>query len=965
MANKRISKKTSSTGCASKEPTKQNESVDYLSHVSPELLCKIMDHLPLREVLCLSLLSKNLLTAVNIHLALRKIIHFNNERLYRYFPSSLTDDHLILLLKKCPAVEYIYGLNPRRIETCRLRRASRCGLTIPGVIVALGSCKNLKGIETSHLKLMEAVLNYLPQVEIVGHFRNHNGRFPIPAGNRLVIPSNAQLTSLHLTGIEMPDLQYFNCLQYIYLQWVRFTKPQPFKDFLAPNLETFVMRHCIGPGNPLRFVPLTYSLAQSTQLKRLELVGMPFLGRLFQRVVDENIERTCFRDLEKLSFGACRNIVESDVGYLLLASSQTLVEINLQPSLSRDSLLYSLKMAEVTFPNVKSLSIGYVDDFPSKGLWTRSDLLSFGLDDVVELPAPITDAGLQLVDLLFPSLTKLLLYNCPHLVKPRAWCHLPGERSSWKCLTDLHISFCHCLRLEEFLVFLDDLPKLETLILEDVFREPPKGCSYVGLSAGTGLGMSSAIVGNRQDLIAVHRNAMEGVGPILEPPLQQPQPDYVNEGAGVAMPSTSGWADSGISSPISTSKCEQCGHIIPDESEVVNTDSPKPSCSKMCTCESKERSSSYPRKTSGRKCPTKVDKACMTLSDDIRQEMRAANGPHTDTEAESTRKSKILTGRSDRYSSGSQRRRNRKRKQDTSNMLHKSVGTSDPILEDDHSQALNIVSDTLASLTVISCGISEIGVTHCSNLQHIDVETCRILKTLRLRRCSLLTNVIISQCPKVILTDLVKQMSNLPPNRNRLLFIQPFVGNGESTNEKTDLPLQFPPCDLSELERAALHNSSSSYNVCYVMDFSSSFDFRLSHRNSIWRWMKLVTKINKVLLRDYGYSKNTPSSVIKASDEYPWGRRLTKLHGDFIDGTFSITTDMPWIRDLWASPKLFSNREWHGILGSYRPLSHNTLTVSNCINALEDAVYERRECDSRLSQYSFTVYVHVLERNSR
>lgn len=36
-----------------------------------------------------------------------------------------------------------------------------------------------------------------------------------------------------------------------------------------------------------------------------------------------------------------------------------------------------------------------------------------------------------------------------------------------------------------------------------MFREPPKGCSHVGLSAGTGLGMSSAVVSNQDEHIAV------------------------------------------------------------------------------------------------------------------------------------------------------------------------------------------------------------------------------------------------------------------------------------------------------------------------------------------------------------------------------------------------------------------------------------------------------------------------------
>lgn len=46
-----------------------------------------------------------------------------------------------------------------------------------------------------------------------------------------------------------------------------------------------------------------------------------------------------------------------------------------------------------------------------------------------------------------------------------------------------------------------------------MFREPPKGCSHVGLSAGTGLGMSSAVVSNQDEHIAVQGHHQE-----FEPP---------------------------------------------------------------------------------------------------------------------------------------------------------------------------------------------------------------------------------------------------------------------------------------------------------------------------------------------------------------------------------------------------------------------------------------------------------------
>lgn len=57
-----------------------------------------------------------------------------------------------------------------------------------------------KGVETSHLELVEAIWNYMPQVCILGKFRNRNGAFPIPPENKLTIPAAAKIQTLHLVG---------------------------------------------------------------------------------------------------------------------------------------------------------------------------------------------------------------------------------------------------------------------------------------------------------------------------------------------------------------------------------------------------------------------------------------------------------------------------------------------------------------------------------------------------------------------------------------------------------------------------------------------------------------------------------------------------------------------------------------------------------------------------------------------
>lgn len=46
----------------------------------------------------------------------------------------------------------------------------------------------------------------MPQVHILGKFRNRNGGFPIPAENKLTIPVTAKIQTLHLVGKFCSDV---------------------------------------------------------------------------------------------------------------------------------------------------------------------------------------------------------------------------------------------------------------------------------------------------------------------------------------------------------------------------------------------------------------------------------------------------------------------------------------------------------------------------------------------------------------------------------------------------------------------------------------------------------------------------------------------------------------------------------------------------------------------------------------
>lgn len=468
------------------------EPKDYINELSHEVLCHIFRYLPMKDIMCMECLSRKLREAVTLYLRVVKVVDLCAGHWWEYMPSGFTDSSFLLLLKKMPDLEQLYGLHPRYLERRRIRGFE--AFSIPGVLEALQACPNLLGVETSHLELVEAIWNYMPQVHILGKFRNRNGAFPIPAENKLTIPINAKIQTLHLVGVNVPEIPCVSMLRHLYLKWVRLTKPQPFKDFLCVSLRTFVMRNCAGPTNSLKYVPLITGLASARNLEQLELVRVPFLGGLIQHVVEDSWRSGGFRNLHTIAFGACKNALEVDLGYLIITAARRLHELRIQPSLTKDGVFSALKMAELEFPQFETLHLGYVDEFLLQCKMSHSELVKYGLADVIENPGIITDIGIKVVNEVFTNIKYLLIYNCPHLHNPHHWI---TDQSRWSRLVDLTLVRCHAIKLESFSQFVELLPSLEFICLDQMFREPPKGCARVGLSAGTGIGVSSALVSNQ------------------------------------------------------------------------------------------------------------------------------------------------------------------------------------------------------------------------------------------------------------------------------------------------------------------------------------------------------------------------------------------------------------------------------------------------------------------------------------
>ncbi|KAL3871767.1 hypothetical protein ACJMK2_039745 [Sinanodonta woodiana] len=466
----------------------QKTNLNNISTLSVEILVYILSHLSLKDVLKVECQCKKLKESVHLYLRLMKTVDFSEEGLSPWTVQGMTDNMFSALLRKCSELRTILSFHPKHLF--RRKRRGIEQLSISGVCAALSKSK-VEAIEISDIFLLEEIIQYLPHIQILGPFKNRDGRFPIDPRNQLTLPTGARVTSLHLTGVVIPELPKLKHLQVLYLRFVQFTNLHPFKDFSAPSLKTFVMTHCAGPQNALKYVRLFTGLAEAQNLTRLELIRVPFLGGLLQHIIVESWKYHGYSRLVRLKIGACKSALETDLGYLMIASSESLQDLCVQPSLTKDSMFSALHLADVQFAVLNKLSLGFVDAFPSED-WKNEDLVAHGLADVLELPGLISDAGMRTVGECFPCVKILEIYNCPHLQKPFSW--FTSGQMYWLNITELTLRRCHAISLEDFCNFVRFLPHLTILHLEQMFKEPPKGCSRVGLSAGTGLGVSGGLI---------------------------------------------------------------------------------------------------------------------------------------------------------------------------------------------------------------------------------------------------------------------------------------------------------------------------------------------------------------------------------------------------------------------------------------------------------------------------------------
>ncbi|XP_016005811.1 F-box only protein 38 isoform X4 [Rousettus aegyptiacus] len=934
MGPRKKSVKTCLMNNETPEEAVSDETKDYMNQLSHEVLCHIFRYLPLQDIMCMECLSRKLKEAVTLYLRVVRVVDLCAGRWWEYMPSGFTDSSFLTLLKKMPDVEQLYGLHPRYLERRRVRGHE--AFSIPGVLEALQACPNLVGVETSHLELVESIWTYMPHVHILGKFRNRNGAFPIPPENKLKIPIGAKIQTLHLVGVNVPEIPCIPMLRHLYMKWVRLTKPQPFKDFLCISLRTFVMRNCAGPTNSLKYVPLVTGLASARNLEHLEMVRVPFLGGLIQHVVEDSWRSGGFRNLHTIVLGACKNALEVDLGYLIITAARRLHEVRIQPSLTKDGVFSALKMAELEFPQFETLHLGYVDEFLLQSRMANADLVKYGLADVVENPGIITDIGMKAVNEVFSCIKYLAIYNCPHLHNPYNWI---SDHSRWTRLVDINLVRCHALKLDSFGQFVELLPSLEFISLDQMFREPPKGCARVGLSAGTGIGVSSALVSNQNSNNDNDNNAQNNANihdnnhhhpddsdeendfrQDLQPGEQQFAADALNEMEDMVQEDGEVVAESGHETPAHSQA------VIP-----VDVDEEQAGPSGLQRVVKPTPITVHDSESDDEEDSLELQEVWIPKNGARRySEREEKNG-----ESAQSRELSEVAKTKPRHAM------KRKRTAD------KSTSTSDPVIEDDHVQVLVLKSKNLVGVTMTNCGITDLVLKDCPKMMFIHATRCRVLKHLKVENAPIVNRFDYAQCKKLNMDQVLDQILRMPPERNRIIYLRP-----------------MQQVDTLTLEQK-LFSGPYPYHICIIHEFSNPPNVRNKVR--IRSWMDTVANINQELIKyEFFPEARRSEEDLKKYPKYPWGREIYTLEGVVDGAPYSMISDFPWLRSLRAAePNSFARYDFEDDEEStiYAPRRKGQLSADICMETIGEEISEMRQMKKGVFQRVVAIFIHYCDVN--
>ncbi|XP_075918602.1 F-box only protein 38 isoform X2 [Petromyzon marinus] len=810
--------------------TQTTDPLDLLALLSHEILCKIFAHLSLREVVSMQTLCRKLRDAATLFLRVTPSLDLCGGRWWTYMPAGLTDGPLLSLMSHTPALVWCYGLHPYSVNPRRTRVGDT--LSIPGITQALQACPRLAGVETSHLQVAEAIWKYLPHVEILGKFRNRNGGFPIPRENTLCVPSGARVQALHLVGVSIPELPSIPSLVSLHLKWVRFTNQQPFINFHCPNLTSFTMSNCAGPTSSPRYVALVTALAAARRLTHLELVRVPFPGGIFQHNVEDNIRSGAFRALECIVFGACKYALEIDLGYLAIASAQSLEEVRMQPYLSKDCVFTALKMAAMSFPQMEELHLGHTDDFHMQTWYTPDELVELGLADVSESPCTLTDLGVNMAGEVFPTLKHLSLYNCPHLHLPQSWV---TNLAPWRNLTELTLTKCHAVRLASLAGLVERLSNLMYLTLQDMFRELPRGCARVNLSAGTGI-----------DLLANNNNHHDNRVPAEQPP-PPPPPHQLPNFAGAEHVRNVAAAAAAAAPPPRNGRDDDGGGVGGGGGggDAADDDAAPAAAGAAAARGANDNDDAL--------FAWNMEVAVAAGQGDNAPAPPPAGRRHMVTRRMAQQSGRLFAGASGRGRDG------------------RGLGRS--TVTPDCSQVLKLRSSSLLGVTLLACGLSDLSFVSCPRLQFVQASRCPVLCRVSLGAASEGTSrLVVSRCRHMSPVDLMVTALRLPATADRYLCFTILTHMA-----------------LIEIEKEAFACKRASYLVV-LHTFSDIPDVRTN--TFVCERMEALAKAHRELLQSQGLSK--PANTKPLQNCPKSGKRI--FQGKLEGVNYRLATDFPWLQ---------------------------------------------------------------------
>ncbi|VUZ49756.1 unnamed protein product [Hymenolepis diminuta] len=232
------------------------------------------------------------------------------------------------------------------------------------------------------------------------------------------------LTKLDLVAVPVTILPRLDNVKYLHLKWVHFSDQDPFLNFQASKLQSFVMNNCVGPRRYVRFIRLFVFLTRATQIMRLELVGTRLVEGLFEQLIDRQVvaPAPCFRNLQRLVMTGDRDITVSDAGLILFCAQQSLTHLALQTFHSDNSLFEALNFARVRLSRLESLVLGYQDPYLSR--LAPVEIHELDLCDSPDSTNPfcnITNRGLTLALSVCPRISNLTLRQAPYITRfPRS-----------------------------------------------------------------------------------------------------------------------------------------------------------------------------------------------------------------------------------------------------------------------------------------------------------------------------------------------------------------------------------------------------------------------------------------------------------------------------------------------------------------------------------------------------------------